>query len=73
MIDITQDLVDRIVARAKASPFGLGDPIPGKTYNLSLYSPTVESLAMMLVGAHHDKYDLVSIMAAAIAEVQGER
>lgn len=68
-IPINQRLADRIVARAQNSNMGLGDPEEGKSYNLALYSPTVDSLAMLLVGAHFEKYDLVSLFAAAINEI----
>lgn len=68
-IPINQRLVDRIVARAQNSSMGLGDPEPHKSYSIAHYSPNVESLAMLLVGAHYEKYDLVSLFAAVVQEV----
>lgn len=66
-IKTTQRFVDKIVARAQNSAMGLGDP--KTTYDLSQYeNPSLESVALLLVNAHVDKYDLVSLMAAAMEE-----
>lgn len=73
-VKVTQQLVDRIVARAQNSDIGLGNPDKelknGKPYLISQYSPPdLRNLALMLVSAHTAKYDLVSIVAAALEEV----
>lgn len=50
---------------------GLGDPEKGDlSYDLRQYGEphTAENLAMLLVSAHSAKYDLISLMAAAIQE-----
>lgn len=66
-----QSDVDHIVARAQNSFSGLGEPDKGKgSYDLSQYAhPQFYELALLLVSAHHDKYDIVSIVAAALEEV----
>lgn len=72
---IDQRLVDKIVARAQNSATGLGDPVKGRhSYDLSRYSnPTLESVAHLLVSAHTGKYELVSLMAAAMEEVIAQK
>lgn len=68
---VTQQLVDHIVARAQNSAMGLSDP--KSSYDLKQYSEaTFETLAMLLVTAHVEKYDLISIFAAALEEVADE-
>jgi len=67
---ITQRLVDHIIQRAQNSAMGLGNPDKPNAYDLSNYDhPTFESLAILLISAHYDKYDLVSICCAAMEEV----
>ena len=71
---ITQDMVDEIVRRAKASAMGLGKPEKGEhSYDFSAYgTKDFGDLALMLVSAHFEKYDIVSIVAAAL-EVVAEK
>jgi len=74
-MNIDQRLVDKIVARAQNSATGLGDPEKGRhSYDLSQYAnPTLESVALLLVSAHTEKFDLVSLMAAAMEEVMAQK
>lgn len=69
---IDQRFVDRIITRAQNSLMGLDAPDKPNAYDLSNYSEphTIENVALLLVGAHFSKYDLVSLMAAAMEEVQ---
>lgn len=68
---MSQQLLDRIVARAQNSAMGLCDPEEGKTYSLAAYEDKgFESIALVLVGAHYSKYDLVSLFCAAMEEVK---
>ena len=72
---ITQHTVDAIVARAQNSAMGLGEPEKGaRSYDLSQYAEpqTFENVAMLLVGAHFEKYDLVALFAAAMEVVASE-
>jgi hypothetical protein len=69
---VSQRFVDRIITRAQNSMMSLGEPKNTniKPYDLANYvHPDFESVAIMLVGAHEDKYDLVSLMCAAMEEV----
>lgn len=68
---VDQRFVDRIVARAQNSMTGLGDPEKGeRSYDLSKHAnPDLESVAILIVSAHHAKYDLISLMLAAMQEV----
>ena len=67
-IQVDQRMVDRIVARAQSSAMGLGDPEKGpRSYDLSKYAhPDFESLINLLVSAHFGKYDIISLMTAAL-------
>lgn len=71
---IDQRFVDRIVARAQNSMMSLGDPKESniKPYDLANYSDpqTFENVAILLVSAHDAKYDLVSLMRAAMEETR---
>jgi len=72
-MEINQALVEKIKAKARDSELGLlGEPETPMT--LDIYSPSNTSfaLAMVLVGGFHEKYDLVSIVQAAIEVVQEE-
>lgn len=71
---ITQRTVERIVARAQNSDFGLDDPDkPSGCYRIAHYEPQdLRALAMLIVSAHHAKYDLISIVWAALEEVAEE-
>ena len=63
----TQDTVNRILERAKKSPFGL--EAPERPINMRNYAgATTQTLAMALVGGFHAKYDLISILQAAMEE-----
>lgn len=65
---IDQDLVDRIVERARNSMYGLGEP--HTSLSIKSYEPKdFESLALCLVSGFHEKYDLVSIFTAAFEEI----
>lgn len=67
---VDQQLVDHIVARAQNSVMGLGNSEKRKPYDISAYDhPDLHSLAILLVSAHHDKWDLISIVTAALEEV----
>lgn len=63
---IDQRFVDHIVQRAQNSMMGLGDP--KSTYSLKHYGSDFESVALILVNAHTAKYDLTSLMLAAMEE-----
>lgn len=72
MKDITVDqrMVDRIIARAQNSSMGLGDPKNKRAYDISVYEPQgLEELAILLVSAHHQKYDIISVVYSALLEV----
>lgn len=65
---VTQDLVNEIIARAKASRWGLDDA--KCETSLAHYADEDEhALAMILVNGWEAKYDLVSLFSAAIAVV----
>lgn len=67
---VTQDLVNEIVRRAKASAVGLHQE-PMTSLRITQYEePCIESLAMMLVSAWEEKYDLVSVFSAAMSVIQ---
>ena len=69
---VTQDLINRIVERAKASNYGLSGE-SDNSLDISQYNPQdLESLALLLVSGWHEKYDLVSIFAAAMIEIEKE-
>lgn len=64
---VTQRFVDHIVARAQNSAMGLGDP--KSSYSLDNYADkSFEAVAMLLVTAHVEKYDLISLMLAVMQE-----
>jgi hypothetical protein len=68
-MQITQDTLNRIVALAKKSDFGLGNGLTHKNGHLqmSIYGEqNLETLAMAIVNAYDEKYDLISIVAAAL-------
>ena len=76
---INQELVNRIVERAKKTTYGISDGLTHKSGQLSLDSyggnengGTPEHLALCLVNAYHAKYDLVSIFQATIEELLEE-
>lgn len=72
---ITQEMVDRIVDRAAASSYGIGEPLHEKAGVLKIANyetKDLEALALCLVNAYHEKYDLVSIFFAALEVVEEE-
>jgi hypothetical protein len=70
---VTQELVDRIIDRAKKSQFGLEDE-PHTSLNIERYEPRdLSALSMILVGAFHSKYDLISVMNAALETIAEEK
>lgn len=75
-MNITQRTVDQIVARAQNSAMGLGDPDKGRcSYDLKQYAEPhgAQELAMLFVSAHFAKWDIISLMTAALeVVVEGE-
>lgn len=72
---ITQKDVDEIIARAKASDFGLGDGLTEKQGHnqIGQYADhDLRSLGMLLINGYDTKYDLISVVCAAL-EVVAER
>lgn len=66
---VTPAFVRRIIDRAAGSMMGLGKP--KVEYSLDKYADhTFEAVALLLVDAHETKYDLVSLMWAAMEEVR---
>ena len=61
-----QKLVDEIYRRAQNTNFGCGEPETSLKMSESFASESDEHVALMLVGAFHSKYDLVSILLATI-------
>lgn len=67
-LKIDQRFVDRIIARAQKCAMGLGEPKSG--YDLNTYADaSLESVALLLINSHEEKYDLVSLVWAAMEEV----
>jgi len=65
---INQALVNRIIKRAERGSFGLRRQ--SKPADITQFAQmSIETLSMCLVGAFHDKYDLIAIMTAAIEEM----
>jgi hypothetical protein len=70
-VAVTERLVRKIVERARASEIGLHEP--EASLELGQYAQhNKESLALMLVSAWTEKYDLVSIFAAAMSVIEEE-
>lgn len=68
-ITVTQEFVDRIIARAQASDYGLGEGLTHKQGHLKIdqYNPQdLNALALLLVNGYDEKYDLVSVFRAAL-------
>lgn len=66
---ITQATVDRIIARAKASDFGLGDGLTHKQGHnqIDQYAERdLKALGTLLVNGYDAKYDLISVFIAAL-------
>lgn len=67
-LKIDQAMVNRIIARAKASALGLGET--ERPPNINLYEPkNLENLSLVLVSSYYEKYDIVSVFLAALQEV----
>lgn len=72
---ITQQTVDRIIARAKASDFGLGEGLTHKMGHnqIDQYSePNLHALGMLLVNGYDAKYDLISVFIAGLEVIAEE-
>lgn len=67
---IDQDLVNKILDRARESPYGLGEP--EVSMEIKHYTPDIDGLALILVNNFHSKYDLVSVFAAAMKELSSK-
>ena len=65
---VSQEMVEAIIKRAQASPFGL-DPAEVHPRMASYHPQNLDNLALALVSGWHAKYDLVSVFAAALHEV----
>ena len=66
---ITQDTVNRIIARAEASDFGLGEGLTHKHGHLQIDQygeKNLHALGMLLVNGYDAKYDLISVFIAAL-------
>lgn len=64
-MNCTQDTVREIIERARASSFGLD--APERPINMGNHAgATTQTLAMALVGGWHAKYDLISVVWAAL-------
>jgi hypothetical protein len=67
---VKQELINKIIARARSSNYGLDKPEKSDRYSLDMYQDkTLESLALHLVDQHTGKYELVSLMFAAMEEL----
>lgn len=72
VMNITQELVDRIIKRAKASDFGLSDGLGYKHGHLDIKQyaqQDLTALAVLLVNGYDAKHDLISVFAAALHEL----
>lgn len=72
---IDQRFVDRVIARAKNSDYGLGEAETHKANVLRIdqYDPEdLQALALLLVNAYTAKYDLVSVFYAALQELEAQ-
>jgi hypothetical protein len=72
-MQITQQDVDAIIAKAKASDLGLGDGLTHKQGHNQISqhaTPDLKALALLLVDGYDEKYDLVSVFGAALQHVR---
>jgi acyl-CoA reductase-like NAD-dependent aldehyde dehydrogenase len=72
---ITQKTVDKIIARAKDSDFGLGRGLCHKNGHLQISQyadKDLHALGMLLVNGYDAKYDLISVFIAALEVVAEE-
>jgi hypothetical protein len=66
-MNCSQATVSRILERGQKSAFGL-EP-PERPIRMANYEPeSTQTLAMALVGAYHEKYDLIAVLWAAMDE-----
>ena len=65
-------LLNRIYNRAKDSQFGLNDEPTRMSFDHYGGPRNFQTLSMILIGAFHAKYDLISIMQAALEIVEEE-
>lgn len=66
-MNITQEIYDKIIAKAKASNYGLGEGLTHKATfgKANTYGPGLDGLATSLVNHYDAKYDLISVFQAA--------
>ena len=70
-VAVTERLVKKILDRARESDMGLNTA--EASIEIGQYAQhNLESLALMLVSAWHEKYDLVSVFAAAMSVIEEE-
>lgn len=67
---VTQLLVNEIVARAKASVWGLSEEAKTSLSLLAYEEANMDALALLLVNGWEAKYDLVSVFCAALRVVE---
>lgn len=65
-------LLNRIYNRAKETEFGLQDEPRHLSFDLYGGPRDFQMLSQILIGAFHGKYDLISIMQAALEIVKEE-
>jgi len=68
---VTQEFVDKIIARARASQFGL-DKGQGHNQIDQYADPDLNALGMLLINGWDAKYDLISVVVAALEMVEEE-
>ena len=59
-------LLKRIYERAEKSQCGLDEKPDGLNFSHHAEPHSFQTLAMILIGGHHQKYDLISVMQAAL-------
>ena len=64
----TDEFIEKVRARAESSDFGLHEKRTPRSIN-QIHPKNSSALAMALVGSYHEKYDLISIMAALVDEI----
>jgi hypothetical protein len=75
---ITQAIVDKIIARAKNSDYGLSDGLTHKQGHLDIAQykfdekSQFDALALCLVNGYDSKYDLISVFKAAFEVLNEE-
>ena len=61
-----QKLINEIYRRAQDGNFGCGEPETSLELSESFATESTENVALLLIGAFHSKYDLVSIMQSTL-------